>query len=269
MKAIKYSILSIFCLLNCKESLSQSPKHYERIAAIPVPKGYVRLASPKNSFCRFLRKQTLKRDTTVYLYNGQRKANQSAQFAVLNIDVGKRDLQQCADAIMRLRAEYLYQQKNYTGIRFHFTNGDLVPFIKYANGYRPRIRGNRVRWRKNQRKSYSYTTFRNYMNLIFAYAGTSSLRKELKAVSTRKMQCGDSFVQAGNPYGHAVLVVDLAIHKRTGEKLFLLAQSYMPAQDIHILKNPQNANLSPWYRIPKKQLVTPEWEFSNKDLRRF
>ncbi|MEM7182812.1 MAG: DUF4846 domain-containing protein [Spirochaetota bacterium] len=269
MNLHKSILIGLFCLLNCHESLSQSPAYYKKVGDIPVPEGFVRQVQKKNSFCQFLRKQGLKRDKTVYLYNGRKKANQSAQFAVLNIDVGKRNLQQCADAIMRLRGEYLYQKKQYAKIRFHFTNGDLVPFVKYARGYRPKIRKNRVTWRKTKRKSYSYTTFRRYMELIFTYAGTSSLRKELKPIASGEIQCGDSFVQAGYPYGHAVLLVDLAVHKQTGKKIFLLAQSYMPAQDIHVLQNPQNADISPWYEVPQKKLLTPEWEFIRQDLRRF
>lgn len=52
--------------------------------------------------------------------------------------------------------------------------------------------------------------------------------------------------------------------------VFLLAQSFMPAQDIHILKNPISGNLSPWYKLEEtKSLVTPEWTFTYSNLKRF
>jgi len=38
----------------------------------------------------------------VFLYNGKIKQNQQAQFAVLDIGIGNKDLQQCADIILRL-----------------------------------------------------------------------------------------------------------------------------------------------------------------------
>jgi Domain of unknown function (4846) len=38
---------------------------------------------------------------------GDMKARQDVQYAVLDISVGNRDLQQCADAVMRIRGEYL------------------------------------------------------------------------------------------------------------------------------------------------------------------
>jgi hypothetical protein len=40
----------------------------------------------------------------VLLYNGAPKFRQDVHAAVIDIDVGTRDLQQCADATMRLRA---------------------------------------------------------------------------------------------------------------------------------------------------------------------
>jgi hypothetical protein len=63
--------------------------------------------------------------------------------------------------------------------------------------------------------------------------------------------------------------MDMAEDK-TGDKLFLLAQSYMPAQEIHILKNPNNKNTSPWYSTKNlTTLKTPEWIFTKDDIKRF
>lgn len=47
-------------------------------------------------------------------------------------------------------------------------------------------------------------------------------------------------------------------------------QSYMPAQDMHILRNPLNADLSPWYAEDFGEVLqTPEWTFDASDLKRF
>jgi hypothetical protein len=81
------------------------------------------------------------------------------------------------------------------------------------------------------------------------------------------MQIGDVFIQAGHP-GHTVLVVDLA--ECEGDKVFLLAQSYMPAQEVHVLRNPQDPELSPWYDLDfEDELQTPEWTFPPGALKRF
>jgi hypothetical protein len=86
----------------------------------------------------------------------------------------------------------------------------------------------------------------------------------------RDIQPGNVFIRGGSP-GHAVIIVDVAMNQSTGRKIFLLAQSYMPAQDIHILKNPADPELSPWYEVDlnAKKIQTPEWEFGIEELRRF
>jgi hypothetical protein len=238
---------------------------------IETPNGFERIKVEPGSFANWLRNLPLKeKGTPVYLYNGKKKLNQDAHFAVVDIDTGRRNLQQCADAVIRLRAEYLYSKKDYTAIHFNFTSGDIASFIKWAEGFRPVVSGNSVSWFKKAEANSSYTNFRNYLDTVFTYAGSYSLSKELKPVSDiEHMKIGDVFIKGGFP-GHAVIVVDMAYNKNTGEKVFLLAQSYMPAQDIHILKNPKDRTLSPWYDIDfGSTLYTPEWTFYKQELKRF
>jgi len=49
----------------------------------------------------------------------------------------------------------------------------------------------------------------------------------------------------------------------------LACQGYMPAQDIQVLKNPMNKNLSPWYELDVNTEIieTPEWTFNSTDLK--
>ncbi len=238
---------------------------------IPPPAGYQRTKGEPNSFAHWLRWLPLKPGRPpVLLHNGQRKRNQAAHHAVVDIDVGDRDLQQCADAIMRLRAEYLYWRGQHDDIHFNFTSGDRADFTRWAQGYRPVVRGNNVRWASSAAPDSSHASLRSYLTRVYIYAGTLSLSREMKRVSdVAQMRIGDLFIQGGSP-GHAVLVIDLAAHPTTGRRLFLLAQSYMPAQDIHVLKNPNDPALSPWYALPfGPTLRTPEWAFRATDLRRF
>ncbi|HYD15554.1 MAG TPA: DUF4846 domain-containing protein, partial [Hyphomicrobium sp.] len=166
-----------------------------------------------------------------------------------DIDIGKRDLQQCADAVMRLRAEWLYSLGRDKEIAFNDTDGKRRRFSATGRS--------------------DHAGLRKYMDLVFAYAGTYSLERELKPVKPADIAIGDVFIKGGFP-GHAVLVTDMAVNKETGEKRFLLLQSYMPAQDMHILKNPNSADGSPWYTVPSgDQFVTPEWIFKSTALRRW
>jgi hypothetical protein len=235
----------------------------------PSPLGFIRESIGGNSFAAYLRKLPLKpHGTPVFHFDGKQKRNQVAASAVIDMDVGTRDLQQCADAIIRLRAEYLWQQQAYDDISFHFTNGFNAPYNKWRAGQRIYVRGNEVSWTAARSADTSYNAFRSYLNMVFAYAGTLSVAKELKPQTLDAIQIGDVFIQGGSP-GHAIIVVDMVVHPETHQKRILLAQSYMPAQDIHVLQNPSAD--SPWYEVSTLGDVfrTPEWSFKGRDLRKF
>lgn len=238
---------------------------------INPPQSFKRLNKEEDSFASYLRKLPLKsHGTSVLYYNGGEKVNYDVYDAVVDLPIGKRDLHQCADAVMRLRAEYLWQQKKYDQIHFNFTSGFRVDYSEWMKGKRISLNGNKATWRQSASPSNTYKDFWKYMELIFSYAGTASLSKELQSVELENMKIGDVFIQGGFP-GHAVIVADMVQHPETDEKLFLLAQSYMPAQEIQILKNPNNNDLSPWYALENigNNLFTPEWNFTSKDLKRF
>lgn len=236
---------------------------------IKVPDGFIRVEVENESFAHFLRYLPLKQHGSKVRYYDGRIKERDVYEAVVDIDVGKRDLQQCADAVMRLRAEYLYNRKEYDKIHFNFTNGFKAEYTKWIQGYRITVEGNKANWVKTTGYSDDYQSFRKYLDIVFTYAGTLSLSMELVPVKISEMKIGDLFIRGGSP-GHCVIVVDIAKDIKTAEKIFLLAQSYMPAQDIHILKNPVNNDLSPWYSIDfEDELQTPEWTFKKDELKRF
>lgn len=234
-----------------------------------TPKGYLRVKPKENSFQYYLQNFRLKpHGSKVHLYNRNLKNRQDVHEAILDISVGKRDLQQCADATIRLRAEYLYKEKNFDAIHFNFTNGFKAPYSTWRQGKRIRIKGNTITWYKGAQKGDSRKSFDKYLTMIFSYAGTLSLEKEMKKVALQNMQIGNVFIKGGSP-GHAVIVVDMA-KNNAQETIFLLAQSYMPAQEIHILKNFNNPITSPWYTTKQLEtLRTPEWVFKKDQLRGF
>ncbi len=235
----------------------------------PPPPGFQRIPADPASFASYLRHLPLKPpNTPVLLYDGREKRNQNAHVAVVDLPIGKKDLHQCADAIMRLRAEYLWQNKQYKKIHFNLTNGFRVDYERWRKGGRVKVTGNRTEWVQSAAISESYATFWKYLEFVFSYAGTLSLSRELQSVPMSDMQIGDVFIQGGSP-GHAVLVVDMAADV-SGKKIYLLAQSYMPAQEIQILKNPEQPDGQPWYTAgTETEVITPEWDFSAGDLKRF
>ena len=225
---------------------SSTPNPYATIADIPLPPGFTRVDVAANSFAAWLRKLPLKKDKTVYLYNGQPKTNQRAQFAVIDISTGNKDLQQCADAIIRLRAEYLYARREFAAIDFADNN---------HTHYHLPAGANRV-------------VFDQYLEKVFSYCGTASLEKQLLPGNDfKKITPGDVLIKGGSP-GHAMLVTDVAENK-DGKKIYLLAQGYMPAQDIHVVVNPSSQSLSPWFETGNLAVIeTPEWIFQKNNCLR-
>lgn len=236
---------------------------------ILAPDGFERKSLDSTSFGFYLRNLPLQPDgAQVHLYNGSLKRNQQAHVAVIDMSVGKRDLQQCADAVMRLRGEYLFTNKRFSDIHFRFVSGFNCEYSKWSEGNRVALNGNSVFWQKSTTPDKSHTSFLKYMETVFNYASTLSLEKELHSIELKDVKIGDVLIYGGSP-GHAVIVVDM-VENAAGEKLVLLAQSYMPAQEIQILRNPMNGKLSPWYNLEEQmKIYTPEWTFEAYQLRRF
>ncbi len=240
---------------NYSHSANSKEIKARKVSEIPLPEGFTRLKTDTTSFENYLQNLPLNtHDNKIYSFDGTVISNENNHYRIIDIDIGTRDLQQCADAVIRLRAEYLFRQKKYNQIHFNFlSDGKPRYYNEYSNGDR------------------TYKKFRKYLDYIFSYANSSSLKDEMLPLKQiGEMRIGDVFIQKGNPIGHAVIIVDMAENKSTGKKIMLIAQSYMPAQSIHILINPNDKNLSPWYNIDfEDPLTLPSWNFMKKDLRRF
>ncbi len=247
-----------------------NPKGITLFTRINPPKGFVRDNVAPNSYGDYVRNIPLKpHGTEVRTFDGSVKPNFNTYVAVMDLPIGNKDLHQCSDAVMRLRAEHLWEQKEYDKIHFNFTNGFRVDYTEWMAGKRVVVNGNKTYWTQRNAPSNTYEDFWNYMEIVFSYAGTLSLSRELKPITREEMQIGDVFIYGGSP-GHAVVVIDMATNPETNEQLFMLAQSYMPAQEIQILINSTNEKLSPWYSLDfGDRLDTPEWDFSVNELMRF
>jgi hypothetical protein len=234
-----------------------------------LPNNFERITINSNTFGQYLRQLPLKpHGSSVTYYDGTIKSNNNVYLAVVNQSIGKHDLHQCADAIMRMKAEYHWNNKEYEKIHFNLTNGFRVDYSKWITGKRVKVIGNKTEWKDSKPASNTYKDFWSYMEFIFSYAGTASLSKELIKVNWDDMHIGDMLIKGGYP-GHAVIVVDMAANKSTGEIIYMLAQSYMPAQEAQIICNPKNQK-SPWYfKNSEGEIVTPEWTFGKSDLMRF
>lgn len=141
-------------------------------------------------------------------------------YAVVNLSMLS-NAEQCADACMRLKAEYLYQTGQYNKIKFQDVNGQS---LRYSGGA-------------------SREAFYRYLRRLYGVTSTFSLCREMQPRPLADIQPGDVFVYPGNGrfLGHAVIVVDVAVNKA-----FLLAEGNTPARDIHLIRNLENPFRSPW-----------------------
>lgn len=222
-------------------------KSKPNIGSIPTPRHYQRMALPENSFGSWLRKLPLRPDKTIRLYNGKPRQDQSIQHAVVDIPIGSEDILQCADAIIYCRARYLYQSKQMTAISFTDNRGKLYTLPVHAGE----------------------DAMQRFLRKVFSYCNTASLAKQMKPIRFSELKPGDVLLRGGFP-GHGALVADMCENSK-GEKLFLLMQGFMPAQDIHVLRNFYEPAISPWYRLDTSYttIYTPTYWFKNTEAKRF
>ncbi len=237
-------------------------------ARFPPPRGFARVPLPARSFGAWLRALPLAPPgTPVKSYLGRvvLPADHPNLAAVVAIDVGDADLQQCADSVIRLHAEWLYAQGR-RDQSYRAASGAAMPFARWARGERMVPNGMGFAWKASARADGGRAAFRRWLDGVFAFANTGSLARDAEPVAPDDLRPGDFVVQPGSP-GHAVLVLDVA---RAGDRrALLLGQGFMPAQSFQVLRPAEGAA---WFLVEPgaTALETPFWRaFSWKALRRF
>lgn len=240
-----------------------------------VPEGYIRPPFPETSFQDFLRTLPMKSaDATVMKYDGYEKFF-NCYAAVLDVQFPmKKDLIHGEHAIQLLRSLYLYKNSKYDLIRYNYDDNRCIDFEEY--GY-----GTRFVWQDSiyvkdenaASEDFSESAFLEYLNDLYNETTARGLQADTKDIAVSDLSVGDLFIQPGNQHspGHAVLVVDMVVEPSSGERLVLLGQGYSPTQDIHIINNPYEEDISPWYRVNEDEhfFSTVQWTFRKKHCRRF
>lgn len=240
-------------------------------AAFPVPSGWTRVPVASGSWAEWLRGLPIRQDRTeVLAYDGS-EVRYAPAAAVIRMDVGDRNLQQCADTALRLHAEYHWTNGTADdAVGYHYTSGDYLGWKEYRTGERLVVADGDVKRRHNGARRSGYVDFRGYLTRMFIYAGTRSLRLDSTPVAPEEeLQAGDVFNRGGSP-GHAVIVLDVA-EREDGDRYALLGQGFMPAQELHVLRSDEAID-GVWFRLPdaNETLETPSWEaFERSDAIRF
>jgi hypothetical protein len=236
----------------------------------PTESGFSRVKLESHSFGAFLRNLPLAApNTPVLSHRGDiiRAGDHPNVAAVVAIDIGQRDLQQCADAVIRLHAEWRYARGHRDHV-YRAASGTKLSFARYAAGDRLRVDGNNLSFVPGARPAEpTHSLLRTWLDDVFGWANTGALARDGQRIKLADLRPGDFFVLTGVPYGHAVLVLDMAMDAQ-GRRALLLGQSFVPAQNVHVLR--PNAS-SVWFVLNEAEgsIETPFWEpFPFDSLRR-
>ena len=126
-------------------------------------------------FSRWLRRVPVVSRNEVYSYKGKilhRRAD-----GIIPLSVGLRDIQQCADSILRIYGEFLWHTKQSSKWGVHFTSGDVSTWEQWSEGERFRI-GKKVERYMTKTRDNSYEQYQKWLKHSFLYAGTLSLHKD-------------------------------------------------------------------------------------------
>ena len=233
------------------------------------PEGFERFNN--DDYSKFLRQFPLKKDNIVKLYDGSNKYNNNIWDAVFDYDIGKGNLHQCADAVLYMRANFLYKQGLTENLQYNFVSGFTANYLGYLTHYY-KIEGNEVSpVSRNNILKDNPETLKKWLRQVYSYANTWSIDEyDSSPVNILDIKPGDFFIESNPPpaTGHAINVVDVVVNKTNNKKMYMLSQSYMPAQETHILINPLNGSV--WYALDEfKDIITPEWSFTVNQLKRF
>jgi predicted esterase len=219
------------------------------------PAGFARVAAGEGTFGAMLRALPLQPEgAPVVDFRGGRLYENGAHpniAAVADLDVGTRDLQHCADAVIRLHAEWRYGRGE-RDISYRALSGATLSYPA---------------WRTTKGRRDDHAAFRTWLDEVFTWANTASLERDATKVAMKDVRAGDFFVMSGAPFGHAVIVLDVA-KAGDGRIALLLGQSYMPAQSFHVLRPSKE---TAWFVVERDAafVETPFWKpFPVSALRR-
>ncbi|MDR0582606.1 MAG: DUF4846 domain-containing protein [Prevotellaceae bacterium] len=234
-------------------------------ARFGVPSGYYRTDTAPATFAFFLQHlPLLPPKTPVKFYDGVPNTT-SHPAAVIDMDTGDKNLQQNAQTVIRLWAEYLFEQQRFPDIHFHINNGELIPYEQWAQGMKLVI-NRKTYWTKTPSNPRLYQTFRRYLNFIFTNSDFQTLSQDLQPSAATTVAPGDILISGDE----VVMILDVAVHQETGEVVVLLVSGGNPAQSIQVLQNTgENKTAGAWFPVNNGVLVIDNKSYSTAQRYRF
>ncbi|MEA3400542.1 MAG: DUF4846 domain-containing protein [Armatimonadota bacterium] len=230
-------------------------EYREPIAArFPAPRGFERAEVADGSWGQWLRHLPMApTGTPVRGEDGDVIARSDAPHVAGVVDMDVRENQECADVILRLRAEYLRWAGREEEIKFALTGGGTISWPQWRRGTRPRLEGDELAFERTAEPDDSRASFDAFLSAVFAWCGTISLTRDGEPVTLGELAVGDYLAHGGSP-GHAAVIVDLA-RDESGQTVGLVLQGFMPAQTPHLVAGDRGA----WHTLSPSRPVEVPW----------
>lgn len=227
------------------------------------PTGYTRVETDDGSFGTYLRAIPLKPDGSAVLQHDG-TASEASAAAVVDLSIGAGDRCQLTDALLLLRARYLFDAGRKDEIQFYFSSGFLYDFTTYAAGRRVKVDGNNVTWVTKDTPGDTLQDLYGYLGTLYSYSRAVSVKAN-DTMQTSNVVPGTLFTNDGG-----AIIADLARNDATGESVVLLIRGGSPASDLYVMDNTLAPELSPWFSVsPAGGIYAGEITFMISDAREF
>jgi hypothetical protein len=240
------------------------------IETIQVPQGFTRIAVEKGSFACWLRNLPVKSSgSAVFDYRGRiyKAGNDSTVARVVDWNILGNRMEQCMDILVHFYAKYLRQTKREDEISFPIPGGYRLGWQDWEKGWRPLFNGINMIMNQCTRDDSSESSFKSYLNTVFAESHTQQFYHTCKVIKRENVQIGDFIVKKGSK-SHAVMIVDLAVDEQ-GQMVALIGHGDTPACQFYLFNYQKN---NPWFPLDFKNDYLPlpiRKKMSWDGLRRF
>lgn len=165
-------------------------------------------------------------------------------------------VEQCADIVVRLVAEYANGNGNADEIVFRSLSGQRIEWKRWLQGrYAVNTDASAIIYHAGAARTETPREFDEFLTFVMSYVNTASLRRDWREVAPGDIQIGDVLIQPsclGAGMGHMSMVVD-ACEDSAGNRLYLFVDGYTPARVPVVRQREPNKPMSAWM-TPKEYL---------------
>lgn len=208
-----------------------------KIGEISIPsRDFHRIVIKDNSFASFLRQLPLnKPGSDVLNHRGGvfKSGNDTSVAFVVDMNINGRRLEQCMDILVRIYAEYLWENNLTEDLNLPIPGGYRLAWQKWMEGFRPAFKGINMSLNQTAPANSTIQSYRSYLNTVYSESHTQQFYHAYQTLNRTDVQIGDIIIKRGTK-GHAVMIVDLAINKE-GNMIALIGNGDTPACQFFLL----------------------------------